>query len=248
MASSAVTTNSEDRGESTDRVDTKYEYTEREATLRRGKGRAKYNLTWARNKLSSLLGEPELPSRRTVQDACSSLDTCMETAMEVITSLSEWYSSVKDFEKERKNSAEMDKIIDEYAAASEPAREHLNARQDDRSSGASYILTIDLAQKWDICEYSETCKKKLAHEVNGQNQIINIHATTPFVTEKLSQNRDNRGASVATCTDGNNKKNMSHKLPQDQNSPLAAETETCENPGNIIVQAKMRSEQQERKA
>ena len=75
--------------------------TQREARLRRKKGRAKYNLTRARNKLSSILGEPELPSRRTFQDACSRLDTCMDTAMEVITTLSELYSSVKDFEKER---------------------------------------------------------------------------------------------------------------------------------------------------
>ena len=232
MASSAITTNSEDRGESTDRVSTNDEYTEREATLRREKGRAKYNLTRARNKMSSLLGEAKLPSRQTVQDACSSLDTCMDTAMEVIKSLSELYSSVKDFEKERKVSAEMDKIIDEYAAASELARMHLNARQDDRSSVASDILTIDLAQKLDICGDSETCKKQTAHEVSGQNQIINIHATTPFVKEKLSQTR----ASVATCADGNYKKNMSHKPPQDQNSPLA-EMETCENPGNIAARS-----------
>ena len=121
MASSAVTTNSEDCRESTDRVGTKDEYTEREAMLRSEKGRAKYNLTRAQNKLSSILGEPELPSRRTVQDACSSLDICMDIAMEVITSLSELYSSVKDFEKERKVSTEMDMIIDEYAAASKPA-------------------------------------------------------------------------------------------------------------------------------
>ena len=232
MASSAIRTNSEDRGESTDRVGTKDEYTEREATLKREKGRAKYNFTRARNRLSSLLGDPELQNRRTVQDACSSLDTCMDTAMEVITRLSELYSSVKDFEKERKVSAEMDKMIDEYAAASVPAREHLNALQDDRSSVASDILTIDLAQKLDICDYSEICKKQTAHEVNGQNQIIKIHATTPFVTEKMSQNRDNRGASVVTCTDGNYKKNMSHKPPQDQNSPLP-NTETCVHPGDI---------------
>ena len=45
----------------------------------------------------------------------------MDTAMEVITTLSELYSSVKDFEKEGKVSAEMDKIIDKNAAASEPA-------------------------------------------------------------------------------------------------------------------------------
>ena len=222
MASSAIRTNSEDRGESTDRVGTKDEYTEREAALRREKGCAKYNLTWVQNKLSSLLGEPDLPSHRTVQDAGSSLDTCMDTAMEVITSLSELYSSVKDFEKERKVSTEMDKIIDEYAAASEPAREHLNARQDDRSSVASHIhvLTIDLAQKLDICDYSETCEKQTAHEVNEQNQISNIHATTPFVTEKLSQNRDNRGASIATCTDGNYQKKHIHQTAIGPEQPL----------------------------
>ena len=169
MASSAIRTNSEDPGESTVRVGTKDEYTERGATLRREKGRAKYNFTRARNKLSSLLGEPELPNRRTVQDACSSLDTCMDTAMEVITSLSELYTSVKDFKKEKKISAEMDMLIDEYAAASEPAREHLSAGQDDRSSVASGILTIDLAQKLNICDDSETCQKQTVHEVNEQS-------------------------------------------------------------------------------
>ena len=192
MASSAVSTNSEDRGESTDRAGTKDEYTEREAILRREKGRAKYNFTRARNKLSSLLGDPELPNRRTVQDACSSLDTCMDTAMEVITSLSELYSSVKDFEKERKVSAEMDKIIDEYAAASEPARENLNARQDDRSSVSSDILTIDLAQKLDICDYSETCKKQTAHEVNGQNQIINTHMQLRHLLQRKCMSQKSR--------------------------------------------------------
>ena len=59
MASSAIRTNSEDHGDLTDRVGTKDDYTEREASLRREKGRAKYNFTPARNKLSSLLGEPE---------------------------------------------------------------------------------------------------------------------------------------------------------------------------------------------
>ena len=85
MTSSAIRTNSGDRGESTDCVGTKDEYTEREATLRREKGCAKYNFTRVQNKLSSLLGEPELPNRRAVQDACSILDTCMDAAMEVIT-------------------------------------------------------------------------------------------------------------------------------------------------------------------
>ena len=124
----------------------------------------------------------------------------MDTAIEVITSLSELYMSVKSFEKEMKVSAEMDKLIDEYAEASEPAREHLNVRPDARVSEASDTLTIDLAQKLNICDYSETCQKQTAHEANEQNQIINIHENTPFVSEKMSQNSSNHGTSVATCT------------------------------------------------
>ena len=67
------------------------------------------------------------------------------------------FSSVKDFEKERKVSAEMDKVMGEYVAASKPDQEHLNARQDDRSSIALDIFTIELAKKLDICDNSETC-------------------------------------------------------------------------------------------
>ena len=94
-----------------------------------------------------------------------------------------------------------------------------------------------MAQKLNICDYSETYKKQTAHEVNGQNQIINNHATTPFEKEKMSQNRDDRGTSVATCTDGHYKKYITHKSPQDQNSPLK-ETETCKSPGNIVARGK----------
>ena len=84
----------------------------------------------------------------------------------VITSSSELYTSVKDFKKEMKISAEMDMLIDEYAAASEPAREHLSAGQDDISSVASDTLIIDVAQKLNICDDSEICLKQTAHEEN----------------------------------------------------------------------------------
>ena len=104
----------------------------------------------------------------------------MDTAMEVITSLSELYTSVKDFKKEKKISAEMDMLKDEYAAASEPAREHFSAGQDDRSTVALRILTIDLAQKLNFCDDSEICQKQTAHEVNEQNQN-NISESPLFV-------------------------------------------------------------------
>ena len=137
----------------------------------------------------------------------------MDTAIEVISSLSELYMSAKDFEKEMKVSADMDKLIDEYAAESEPAREHLNVQPDAKVSEASDALTIDLAQKLNICNYLETCQKQTAHEANEQNQIIKIHENTPFVSEKILQNSGYHGTSVATCTVGNYKRNLSDEQP-----------------------------------
>ena len=114
------------------------------------------------------------------------------------------YTSVKDFKTEKKISAELDMLIDEYAEASESAREHLSAGQDDRSSVALGILTIDLAQKLNICDDSEICQKQTAHEVNEQSQI-NISETPLFVYKKMSQNlhNGNHGTSVAVRTDDN---------------------------------------------
>ena len=50
----------------------------------------------------------------------------------------------------------------------------------------------------------------------------------PFVSEKMSQNSDNHGTSVATrtCTVRNYKRNMSDEQPWEQGSHWA-ETETC---------------------
>ena len=97
-------------------------------------------------------------------------------------------------------------------------------------SEASDTLTIDLAQKLNICDYSETCQKQTAHEANEQNQIINIHENTPFVSEKMSQNIGNHGTSVATCTIENYKRNMSDEQPWEEGSHWA-KTETCVQPG-----------------
>ena len=154
--------------------------------------------------------------------------------MEVITSLSQLYTSVKDLKKEKKISAEMNMLIDEYAAASEPNREHSSVGQDDRSSVASDILTIDLAQHLNICDDSGICQKHTAHEVNEQNQII-ISETPPFVYKKMPKNlhNGNQGPSVAVRTDDNTyMRNMTAEQPREKGSPLA-DTEICVYLGNI---------------
>ena len=54
--------------------------------------------------------------------------------------------------------AEMEKLEDEYSTASETAREHLNARRDDKSSVTSDILSDDMVHKLKITYYSKFIK------------------------------------------------------------------------------------------
>ena len=74
--------------------------------------------------------------------ACSSLDTCKDTAVEQITCLSELYTLIKDVEK--KVLAEMAMLISEFASAHERAGEHLSAQQIECNVRRQ---TIDLAKK-----------------------------------------------------------------------------------------------------
>ena len=117
----------EDRRECADRAGTTIEYTKKEMALKKEKARAKSNITRARNKLSSLL-EEEQPSRRTVQDVCSSLDTWMEHAMEVMEKLSDLHIKCAELEKGSKVVTEMEKLEVEFSAASETAREYSKGR------------------------------------------------------------------------------------------------------------------------
>lgn len=118
-----------------------------------------------------------------------------------------------DLEKGKKIVAEMEKLEDEYSMASETAREHLNARRDDRSSVASDILSVDIVQKLNITNYSETYQKQSTREVI--NQIINVHETTPFGAEKTIQNTYSGTHSTAApaCTDDDFTRNMSIEQP-----------------------------------
>ena len=78
MASSDVSTNSEDHGVFADRTDTVIGYSVKETALKKEKARAKSDFTRTRNKLSALLQNLNLPSRQAVQDACSNMDSRME--------------------------------------------------------------------------------------------------------------------------------------------------------------------------
>ena len=72
------------------------DFTEIEASLKREKARAKSNFTRLKNKVLFLIEQRELPSHQEIQDACSRMDSSMESAIDVMTSLSELYTKYKE--------------------------------------------------------------------------------------------------------------------------------------------------------
>ena len=186
MASSENKNHLEDRGECADRTCTNVEYTERVTALKREKARAKSNFTRARNKLASLLQEDQ-PSRREVQDVCSSLDTWMEQAMEVMEKLSDLYKKYEELENGSKVVTEMEKIEVEISTASETAREFLDARRDNSSCVTSETLTIDMLNKMHINDDSETYEKQPLQQVNLQKSNGSMAATESFGQNNMAE-------------------------------------------------------------
>ena len=81
--------------------DRNVDITEQETELKKNKARDKTKFMRYRNKLFLLLEEQDLPSRRAVQDACEQMDNCLETAMEVMTSLSDLYIQTKALDRQK---------------------------------------------------------------------------------------------------------------------------------------------------
>lgn len=87
---------------------------EQETVLKKQKSRAKSSFTRARNKLLFLLEEQELPSRREVKELCQKVDSYLETAMDVMTKLSDFFLKSKQMNSGRKVVLEMEKVEEEF--------------------------------------------------------------------------------------------------------------------------------------
>ena len=95
MASLENGINGDEQGEHVDPAGTACDFMDMEAKLKREKFRAKSNFTRAKNKVLFLLDQPEKPGHREIQDACNKMDNTMESAMDVMTNLSELYAKNK---------------------------------------------------------------------------------------------------------------------------------------------------------
>ena len=106
-------------------VEAANEYIEKEASLKREKARVKSNFTRSKNKLLRLIGEMDLESRREIQNTCDRLDSCLESAIDVMSSLSDLYIKKQEMDQGRKIVVEMEKLEEEFSVTYEAARRHL---------------------------------------------------------------------------------------------------------------------------
>ena len=96
--------------------------------------------TGALNKLLILLEEQELPSRQEIKELCQKIDSCLDTAMDVLTKLSDFLKS-KQLDSGRKVVLEIKKNEEEFYSAYEAAREYLDSQKEGRSSVCSDIVS-----------------------------------------------------------------------------------------------------------
>ena len=127
-----------------------------EAEFRKGKAKAKSNFTWSRNNLLLMVEYQSFPSRSGIRDACHNIDMCMETVMDVLSSLTTFHLQNKELQKGMVVISEMEKIETDFYAAYEIAWAYLDSRGGEKSTDLSDCLSIDLEGQNSIKRNAET--------------------------------------------------------------------------------------------
>ena len=170
MASLENGINGDDQGEHVEPAGTAGDFTDMEAELKREKARAKSNFTQA----LFLIEQQEKPGPRENQDACNKMDNTMESAMDVMTNLSELYMKNKEKEKNNKAVLEMEKLDDVFATTYAAARQYIDA-QKEQSCETSEIRSIDLLNRMNISNQSETYRKE-GHNISQEVGIVDSYS------------------------------------------------------------------------
>ena len=166
-------------------------FTDMEASLKREKARTKSNFTRLKNKVLFLIEQRELPSHQEIQEACSRMDSSMESAMDVMTSLSELYTKYKEKGKN-------DKVILEiFSTAYETARQYIDA-QKERSSDNSEILSVEMLNRMNISDRSET------YRIDGPNVSQEVGFVNSYSNARNSMPLKNSEIQTHTTTEGQN--------------------------------------------
>ena len=137
-----------------------------------------------------LIDQPENPGYREIQEACIKMDSAMESAMDVMTRLSEFFGKNKEKQLNNKVMLEMEKLDDEYLTTYAAAQHYIHT-QKEQSSEPSEILSIDLLSRMNISDQSETYRKEgysVPQEVKIVDSDINVCDSVPL---KNSENQTN---------------------------------------------------------
>ena len=202
MASSENGINGDDLRERGDPTGTAGALTDMEAELKREKFRAKSSFTRIKNKVLFLIDQPEKPGYREIQEACNRLDNAMESAMDVMTRLSELFDKNKQKQLSDKVMLEMEKLDDDYSTTY-AAAQHYNHTQKEQSSETFEILTIDLLGRMNISDQSETYRKEgysVSQEVKIVDSDINVCNSVPLKSSENQTNGTTSNKKIATVT------------------------------------------------
>ena len=173
--------------------------TDLEGELKREKFRVKSNFTRSKNKILFLIDQPEKPSYREIQEACNKMDDAMEGAMGVMTKLSELFEKNKDKKLNDKIMLEIEKLDDEFSTTYAAAQQYIHV-QKEQSSETSEILTIDLLDRMNISDQSETYGKggyNVSEKV-GTDDSCNINSSVPLKGSEKQTNKTNEYQKHAT--------------------------------------------------
>ena len=170
-----------------------------EAEFRKGKARAKSNFTRSRNNLLLMVEYQSLPSRNGIRDACHNMDMCMETVMDVLSSLTTFHLQNKEIQKANVVVSEMEEIEKDFTAAYETAWVYFKSQVDDTSSILLDSFLIDPERRSIIKDAdTDTYRKELEITSNrtldkvgtfDQNKIRDsIHKVTSCTSYNLRNN------------------------------------------------------------
>ena len=159
-------------------------FTDLEAELKREKFRTKSSFTRIKSKVLFLIDQSENPGYRKIQDACIKMYSTVESAMDVMTRLSEFFRKIKEKQLNNKVMLEIEKLDDEYSTTYAAAQHYIHT-QKEQSSESSEILKIDLLSQMNISDESETYKKgggNVSQEVGIFNSYSSVCNSVPLKT------------------------------------------------------------------
>ena len=148
-------------------------------------------------------------------------ETCQAIAIEVLTNFLDFYTKNGEKQKRKLVVMEMVRIQEDFYMTSESAREYLESRKSDNSSVSSDILSIDLLERMNISDQSETYRKQGLAPL--QNQTVSEANSFKFFGESVSD----------LCTARDNpispKSTVQHNMTFEK-SPLLNDTRHDANP------------------